>query len=1049
MSKSCEQISFPVECHGDKFTCRKTPVIPKLIDVDMDYHDTVVVKGKKHIRHLVHVYYSINSKKTLKCDFIVDDVNRDNIPFKILEILAGYATHVCQYHKKQHFFAHSAELMSLANIKFEKKVSSKDFNSREEMASDLTKYLQDKKQAEELTNFLKKKESKDDKYLQEMSAVLNFLKAVASKPDLEEDPDVPDSPLVGVEENPGPHYCCIDRLSYCHCLGICADCDPPIKEENLFSELVPDDESNLDVDDDDSVVTGIIDGWKTVPDPPLVGIEENPGPDVVNLTPSFRLHGNYVGPGHTGAKKLGDVDWSTKPVDALDAAARSHDWHYSQQPANRGAADEILAKRAWRSIAKQDGLVGKAKAAFVAAGMKAMSLIGSRNGTLLLDPPPPESIHEENKSRAPKDFTSRKRKVLDGASGYGFQQKQAVSVPIVSQINGNNGSATNSDDVPKNMQPKKERKIEKKVEKKVEKKMKTVKKAAKSMKQARKPVDTGLTATTFQETSTIQPYYKRGSKPNSKRTLFSLGVVNATGVSSNSLYVNGGVNQSIPIDKNLFIGQLIGRDLDNYEMGQLLWARYHFVPSVGSTTAGACWIFSDPDAVDVLPPTTVVQASLLNSHKGAKKHTIWKDAFTGMCIFNKNWLYLDSAIQTYSNTTATSQVNNTGDPRLTTFGVLSFVNGENISTSTVQLGEWFLECEFDFRYPQFNDLSKFIMSTKAIANSSNAIYTVNNGTVFDPFMAAHTSYTGSLGTSVKQYEDSYNPRIVYPTGIQNAGGNMQFKLPVGIYSFYFRMSQVSTGALTSYPMSVTSNIVGATYSETVDNLSTAPSLGGAVAPEFASALSGGVDALANGYTGFSYRIRIDAITSGVVATLNFTVSLTTSGTFNCGAFHANVERLPDYSASPICMFHPQGNANAFVGLSEDVRISIWNGARIDERRRLDTIVCPRQFIDMVKESMMKRYLDHDEKYCFVFVDNQKGDGFPPPAGSFEHWAIAPESYVNRKQLEDQDKCIPRVEYKAQEPESPELVVNPLSSSVHLRPDVATRLLNLVGAARAA
>lgn len=1047
MSSQTTQFAFPVECHGDKFTCRKTPVIPNLIDVDLAYHDTVLVEGKKHVRHLMHVYYMYSDEKMLKCDFFVE-VNRDNIAVKMLEVLKNYVTHINQYHKKKHFFSHIHELMSLSKIKFEKAVHSSDFDSREEMAADLDKYLKDKEQAQLITDFLKGKSGLLDCDLEKIRGLARLYELIK---------DVPKAPLVGVEQNPGPPpdlrpdivarfagpgylFCGCGQDALGRIVHLC------VTHANYLAEhaddMVSSDESDDDTPEDD------------VPDEPLVGVEPNPGPDLVNLTPSFALHGNYVGPGHTGAKRLGDVDWSTKPIDALDAAARSHDWHYSQQPANRGAADEVLAKRAWRSIAKQDGLVGKAKAAFVAAGMKAMSLIGSRNGTLLLDPPAPESVHPENKHRSPNNFTKRKRKVLEGASGYGFQQKEVAlkssQIEPGAQINGNNGSATNSDDVPKNMQPKKERKIEKKIEKKVEKTVKKQKKQKKNGSPKKAPIQTGLTATTFQETSSVQPYYLPGSKPRSKKTLFSLGIVSTGGVSSGSTFVSGGVNQSIAIDKNTFSGQSIGRDLDNYEMGQLLWAKYWFVPSIGSTTPGACWIFSDPDAVDVLPVNTVVQNSLLTSHRGSKKHTIWKDAFSGPCVFNKKWLYLDSALNVSANTTANTSVTNSGDPRLTTFGVLNFINGENISTSTGALGEWFLECEFDFMNPQFNDLSNFILSQKLIAPSSTSnVGQMVTGTAFDPFRA----FDGYTGAAI-QYENVINPRLAIRTGATNGTGSMQFKLPPGNYNFYCRISQGNGGSSSTYtPVINFSATTGTIYSLTMDKIVIGIGLNSVAAPEFASALISGADPLANGAIGFNARLRIDSVPVGTTTTVSWSFVPTLNNTFYTGAMHLEVTRMPDLSASPICAFHPQGNAVGFVGLTEDVRIAIWNGLRVDEGSFVDYMICPRQFIDMVKDTMMKRYLDHDEKYCFVYVDNQKGDGFPALPGSLEHWLASPELYVHRKLLEEQDKSVTQqkmfAEQKADEPESPELVVNPLSTSVHLRADVATRLLNLVSAARSA
>jgi len=654
---------------------------------------------------------------------------------------------------------------------------------------------------------------------------------------------------------------------------------------------------------------------------------------------------------------------------------------------------------------------------------------------------------------------TRKFELNDGEKAEIQAIKDSVIKP---QINGNNGSATNLDDVKgKGAIKKAEKKIEKKLAKKTVKKQKKPKDKPKTG-----AVQTSLTATTFQETSTVQPYYKAGSTPNSKRTLFSLGVVNTSGSNAGSVFIDGGVNQSIAIDKNVFVGQSIGRDLDNYEMGRIKWAKYHFVPSIGSTTAGACWIFSDPDSLDVLPPNTVVQKSLLTSHAGSKKHTIWKDAFSGNCIFNKKWLYLDAALISNANTTADQSIDNVGDPRFTTFGVLSFINGENISTSTGALGEWFLEIEMDFKNPQFNDLSKFLYSSKAVAPSGGSLGNLANSVAIDPFRLANSFVT--TGTPI-QYEDVRNPRTVIPVGANSGAGSMQFRVTPGNYQFYVRISQSSGTSATISNVSFSYVLSNTIYSLTIDRIIIGSSLTSVVSPEFASNLNSGADALQNGALGLTIRLRVDSVSVGTFSVFTLQLTPTVSASFSIGAIHCDVLRMPDFSATPICMFHPQGVASGFVGLTNDVRITIWNGLRCDERgMRVSTMICPREFIPMVKESMMKKYVDYDEKYCFVRVDNQLGDNWPPLSGSFQHWRDYPQLYNNRQALEDSDKMRAEIEKlknplsseektvlegghlhvnTVEEPESPEVVENPLTKSIHMNTNAVSALLSLVAAKR--
>lgn len=848
--------------------------------------------------------------------------------------------------------------------------------------------------------------------------------------------------------------------------------------------------------------------------------------DMVNFTPNFKLHGKYVGPGHTGAKKLGKINWKTKPIDGLDRAARNHDWQYTMQPGNRGAADALLSKRAWASIASQNGLYGKAKAAFVAAGMGAMSLVGSRNGQLLLDAPPERKITKQNKTSTKLvDFVQPLRRSESVANLAAFKADSAPKIIVSeksspqlakakkSQLNGNNGEATNTDDLNKGQKQgimqseRKEAKKEAKKEVRKEIKKDFQKKAPIRSAKRSKPVEAGITATTFQNTATIKPYYKPMGI-NGRKTLFSLGTVNATGANSGSLFVNGGVNQSVAIDKNTFTGQAIGKDFDNYEQFRIKWAKYWFLPSLGSTTTGSCWIFSDVDAVDVLPQSSVVQIPLLTSHPGAKKHTLWKDVFSGPCRFNKSWLYTDSALVTDANTTAANTVFNTGDPRLTTAGVLNFINGDNISTSTVGLGEWFLELGVEFKSSQVSDLSSLVLSAKATAKSGFNIGNLSNGVPFDPYQFSINAVRQS---NVGAYETIYNPRLVRPN-IGGGSGTLQFRLPVGMYQFASYLSQTS-GTGGSYINSVHAMTVNnAIYSLSMSSCIDTVNLG---APEYTNPVSG-LDSVNIIMFGHSCRLRITAVNQGATALVTIQSNPNiTSGPLLIGSVHTEVIRLPDFSAAPLGMWHPRGTALGNVGVSEDMRVTIWNGRKADDANyNVKSIVCPREFIEEARKALFKDWIEEKETTAIFSYSNFESGTFGPLPGTEASSAVAPsvEELDEAESYEDDEKetnfqtislsngvnnppCIIiygyckanddhfsevatlkkkyklnwessvftakqdfKVDYQPQpwplsdleqsqkqvsEPESPEIIENPLTKSVHLNASVAQTLLSLV------
>ena len=65
---------------------------------------------------------------------------------------------------------------------------------------------------------------------------------------------------------------------------------------------------------------------------------------------SFKLHGNYCGPGWSDGKYQPSVrDGSSKPIDELDDACREHDSSYATPDSDLANADDRLASRAWHS----------------------------------------------------------------------------------------------------------------------------------------------------------------------------------------------------------------------------------------------------------------------------------------------------------------------------------------------------------------------------------------------------------------------------------------------------------------------------------------------------------------------------------------------------------------------------------------------------------------------------------------------------------------------------------------------------------------------------
>lgn len=169
--------------------------------------------------------------------------------------------------------------------------------------------------------------------------------------------------------------------------------------------------------------------------------------------PSFQFHGNYGGPGFTGGK-FGGTDFGPKPVDKLDESFRRHDYYYHHGLEKTGDREHV--KDVFRDFDTYPP-VAKLKGAASAAGFALKSLLSKdsftpANVTSAEDLKPLIGLSSSKPLAAAAVRTSR----YLGPSGFGdfkafepsmaqptLQPRPAIRV---TQINGNNGSATNTDD---------------------------------------------------------------------------------------------------------------------------------------------------------------------------------------------------------------------------------------------------------------------------------------------------------------------------------------------------------------------------------------------------------------------------------------------------------------------------------------------------------------------------------------------------------------------------------------------------------------------------
>jgi len=761
--------------------------------------------------------------------------------------------------------------------------------------------------------------------------------------------------------------------------------------------------------------------------------------DLSDFTPHFRLHGNYVGPGHTGAIKLGDKNWNAKPVDALDEAARDHDWHYHKHPKNKGEADAILSDRAFKAIPKMKTLGGKLKAWGVGVGMFAMSKLGHRNGEKLSYPKPPQRLGAVRKT---DQFHNEK-------------------------LSGNAGSHTNTDDL-KGYKASRREKIPEK---------KHVPKQKGMNAKGSEGITSGVAPTYQQNTYTIKPYYKTvsaGAFSRRVKSLFSIGTVGGTGPTNGSNYLNGGVLVSVLLSKELFAGQLMFQDFQNYERFVIKSAKYHFLPSVSSTTAGTFWFLPDPDALDSLPVGTTIAPSVLNGHKYAMKHTLWAGQAAGPMAFNRAKLFTDAELVSYSSLAQSSgNINsaaNAGETRFFAAGIFSILNGDGIST-TVQtsVGEAFLEFDIEFSEPQNSDIGYLVLQAKAGVLTGGSLLTIASATPYDPVVSLIKGTTTNTPTAV---EYTYNPNYYYPV----SGATSYYLLPVGTYLFYYNWntSTQTTNTISSTNIQVTN----AVYSSTNVTLYDVGSNTG-FGPEFTTPTSTTNSAATAGAVTICI-VRITQVTAGNKAKIQIQPSLTGASSFTVYQIHHMVVRLPEFASSPICMYFPVGNN----GVSQDLALTdgMDSDDEDEEKKVLDSDVNkeltrklksryklmmtnginnpPIVTIDGLTYDDLKYYemkysrrfpelnwsSETESKERIIKVNVLSRDRWPKSDALKYHENISSTCAAMPVQwkLDDDDVKLRdevAAERKVVEPESPELVEHPLTRSIHVDPSLAAKFLS--------
>ncbi len=694
----------------------------------------------------------------------------------------------------------------------------------------------------------------------------------------------------------------------------------------------------------------------------LVGIELNPGPtDMVNFTPHFKLHGNYVGPGHTGALKLGQQYWNAKPIDALDAAARTHDWHYAKHPRNRGRADAILSKAAFAAAPKLKGWA-KAKAYGVGAGMWAMSKIGSYSDEPLTYPP-------------------RYKKRLVGVEENPGPGNKAIV----------NGKFT------KNTPKKYFKKLASKRLAAFDKRRAVKNKVGKSGPKKRPiPPKMGDRMGGWPNMLPIvsQSPTLKNFMPCKEKVKLSPIVSPAGTIYPNEVFF------SYSFDRNLFNPTQIGRYFSMFDEWENLGITLEIVPAEPTNTAGLLWVVVDPDAADTLTGGTVKSANFFSGHKGAKEHSVFGERWFVRLPGTKRRLFCDAPALTGG-----PNVNNP-DVRISSAGNVAFAASDGFSLVSTQIASVWAHVDFKFYSAALTDDGDVYACTKAMAYSGQVL--ASSGTswnVAQQQLLYGSSVNSNTTNGLGYFESCYNPAILN-SGVPVAGQPFLY-LPAG-NSYYIKFSMAFSGAMGALSWS----LIGSS-----SQFSSDAQLTGTVSgpPEWEGNPTG--LATITSTNGFTVAGEVRLTNSGgstPFAPLQLII-ITTNSVFPT-LFILYIAKLPSNISSPFKTHFPKGNSlNAIEVKPDGQRIHVL--PKVAVRNILIRNDDYQQYLDWQRNKMKYLQFDVDEKDSSDLREN------------LEEERVRARNMVRRE---------------PETPDSPEMVENPMTKSVHMSSTVASQLLSLVG-----
>lgn len=434
----------------------------------------------------------------------------------------------------------------------------------------------------------------------------------------------------------------------------------------------------------------------------------------------FKVHGKYVGPGHTGALDLKHVRWNTKPDDKLDQGARDHDWHYatSKTKEQRSIADFELSKKAFDAAKDLSG-VAKANAYFVGTGMALKGMVDSGQVDM-------------SGSNPPLMFKPLHWKRVEPTG----KPKRHVPLPPLVGIEPNPG--------PK---PKSAGKGKPKNKKKNPGKSKS--NSSGSRAGMTMPIGT--------------PVISQSNNVLERLSLKKFKVKLDNIISPSTIIAPNQVFYSVSIDRLMFARTALQKIFGMFAKWKSNGITFEVVPSLATNTAGLVQSVVDPDALDLPAVGTVLDDTYFSGHgKKALEHSVFGEKWTIHLPGTSRQLFTD-----VTRITPGSQVT---DPRNSAAGTLVLASSTGFVTTSTSIGSFYAIVNLDFASSGFGDDDAIVACIKASAVGGSAV-----------IGASTTSF--SMNSLLNNAINSSSTRTVYAeaTYQQPFFDGTNFYLPRGVW----------------------------------------------------------------------------------------------------------------------------------------------------------------------------------------------------------------------------------------------------------------------------